>query len=200
MSNKLQSLGRISTANTRGLLISSTTNATPIVATFNTGHGLKQGDRIAIANITGNTAANGLRTLGAVTATTAVLLDTVGNGTHGGTAKVGVVFDKTPFMRQHSAVLSLCGNLIGEVQIEAFDNYADFVAGNNASGTAVAPVQSLTDVGNTNGNASSLPASSYVTLAATTQGMDLEVKMALIMSAQTTGTFTSGSVSPVLSA
>ncbi len=200
MSLKLQSLGRSAAATTRCLLISSTTNATPIVATLNAGHGLKPGDRIAVANITGNTAANGIWTLGPVTGTTAVLLNSSGNGVHGGAPKVGVVFDKTPMMRQHSAVMSLYGNLVGEVQIEAFDSFEDFAAGNNKGGTALAPVQSVSDVGNTNGNPTSLPASSFVTLGATTQGMELEVRMALIMSAITTATFTSGAVSPVLSA
>lgn len=195
MSLKLQSLGRAAGATTRCLTCSSTTNATPIVATLGAGHGLKNGDRIALQNITGNTAANGIWTLANVTATTAVLVGSSGNGTHGGTAKVGVVFDKTPFMRDHSAVASLNGNLVGEIQIEAFDNLADFAAGNNASGTAIAPVQSRTDLTNTNGNATNLPASSYVTQAAAAAGMDLEVKLSYIMSAITTATYTSGSVS-----
>lgn len=108
---KLQSLGRTTSA-ANGITISTATNATPIVATIGAGHGLKNGDRIAISGVTTLTAANGIWTLGSVGATTGTLLGSAGNGAFGGTAAVAVVFDKTPFMRGHSAV-AVIGNASG---------------------------------------------------------------------------------------
>ena len=66
-------------------LITGGTNATPIVVTFAAESGLKTGDRIAISGITGLTAMNGEWEIEMVTATTAKLLGSVGNGTYGGT-------------------------------------------------------------------------------------------------------------------
>lgn len=200
MTLKTQSLGRAGAATTRCLTCTGSTNTTPIVITLGAGHGKKTGDRIALANITGNTNANGIWTLESTGTNTFKLLGSVGNGTHGGTPKVGTVFDRTPFGKQSSAVLSLTGNLIGEVQIEAFDTFADFAAGNNAGGTALAPVLTNTDSGNTNGNATTLPASSFITMSAATAGMEVEIRLPYIMSAITTGTYTSGSVGPVVCA
>lgn len=200
MALKTQSLGRAAAGTTRCLTCSGTTNTTPIVATFGAGHGFKDNDRIALANITGNTNANGVWTLKSTGTNTFQLLGSSGNGTHGGTAKVGVVMDRTPFMKNHSAVLSLTGNLVGEVQIESFASYADFAAGNNADGGATAPALTNTDINNTAGNASSIPASSYITQAATTAGMEVEIKLGYIMSAITTSTYTSGTVAPVICA
>lgn len=103
MSLKVQSLGRIGSA-ANGITCSDTSNATPIVATLNAGNALKDGDRISLSGITGNTAANGIWTLDIASATTAKLLGSVGNGVHGGAPVVSVVCDKTPFMRGHSAL------------------------------------------------------------------------------------------------
>jgi hypothetical protein len=68
--------------------ISGATNASPIVLTLASGHGLVDGDLIGIAGVGGNTAANGqIWQIGATTATTTGLFGSTGNGayTSGGT-------------------------------------------------------------------------------------------------------------------
>lgn len=66
--------------------ITGATNATPIVITSN-GHGLSNGDLVAIAGVGGNTAANGIWSITAVTANTFTLEGSTGSGayTAGGT-------------------------------------------------------------------------------------------------------------------
>lgn len=66
--------------------ITAATNATPIVVT-STAHGLSNGDLINISGVLGNTAANGVWIVQAVTANTFELIGSVGNGayTSGGT-------------------------------------------------------------------------------------------------------------------
>lgn len=136
MSLKLQSLGCVASA-AAGILITGGTNATPIVATItNTGpygHGLKNGDRIIISGVTGLTAMNGTWTLDTVTATTAVLVGSAGNGAFGGTAAVAVVADRTPFMKGHSAVCAINSSpvgvataAVGTVLVESSDDNVTF--------------------------------------------------------------------------
>ena len=98
-----QGLGTIGSA-ANGITISTTTNATPIVATFNTGHGLKDLDRVVVTGITGNTGANGEWSIKFTGAATAQLLGSVGNGTHGGSPVVAVIMDVTPFRYGRRAV------------------------------------------------------------------------------------------------
>lgn len=105
-------LGSVAGA-TAGVLITGGTNATPIVATITAGHGLKDGDRIAITGVTGLTAMNGEWTLKFVTATTVQLLGSVGNGAFGGTAAVSVICDTTPFMKGHSAAVMVNSAPVG---------------------------------------------------------------------------------------
>lgn len=112
MSLKRMSLGSV-TAAANGITVTGATNATPIVITLGAGHGLKDGDRIQITGITGNTNANGKWTLSNVGATTATLVGSSGNGAFGGTASVGVLCDRTPFMQGHSAVVKF-GNTPGQ--------------------------------------------------------------------------------------
>lgn len=189
MSIKTVSLGQAAAA-ADGLTVSGTTNATPIVATFGAGHGLKDGDRVALAGVTGNTAANGEWTLQFTGANTARLLGSAGNGTHGGTVRVAVVFDKTPLMRNHSALFAMSGNLVGTLDIESYETYADFAAGQNNAG-AVAPAVSSSGVTNSAGSAST-PAKSSITAATTNAGLEVELKLARYMrsvcSAYTSGT------------
>lgn len=181
------------------LTISGSTNAVPIVVTLGAGHGLKDGDRIAIAGITGNTNANGEWTLRFTGANTAQLLGSVGNGTHGGTPRVGVICDATPFMKTHSAVLTVAGNLVATLALEAYDTYADFAAGNNASLTAVAPALTGSGVTNTNGNATTTPASTSIALTAANQTIELEIRMPRILRG-VVSSYTSGTALPVLKA
>jgi len=189
MSIKVSSLGQVAAA-ADGITCSGTTNATPIVATFGAGHGLKDGDRIALAGITGNTAANGEWSLQFTGTNTARLLGSAGNGTHGGTVRVAVVNDKTPLMRNHSALFSSSGNLVGTLDIESYETYADFAAGQNNAG-AVAPAVSGSGVTNSAGSAST-PAKSTLTAAATNAGVEFEVKlgryMRTVCTAYTSGT------------
>jgi len=142
MSMKQISLGTVSSA-ARGILITSGTNATPIVATVTAGHRLKNGARIAIAGVTTLTAMNGEWSVSAVAATTGALDGSAGNGAFGGTAVVAAVADRTPFLHRHSAMLTInqpsgavwVGTLVFEVadSVDATQFYYT-----NSSGVAVA--------------------------------------------------------------
>jgi len=197
MALKSKSLGT-SANTTQALNITTSTNATPIVATFTAGHGLKDGDRVAIAGVTGNTAANGEWTLAFTGANTAKLLGSVGNGTHGGTVRVGLICDATPFMKSHSAVFTLCGNHVGVVDLEAYATYDDFAVstGANTAGTAVAPIPLGEGVTNSAGSAST-PAKSTITTAATNPAFTTEIQLPRILRLVPT-TATSGTLSAKL--
>lgn len=60
--------------------VTAATNASPIVVTTSTNHGLSVGDLVIIDGALGNTAANGTWIASAVTSNTVTLLDSVGNG------------------------------------------------------------------------------------------------------------------------
>lgn len=203
MSNKVFSLGNAGSA-TGLLVVSGSTNATPIVITLAANHGLKNGDRIAIAGVTGNTNANGEWTLSSVGATTATLTGSVGNGTHGGTVRVANIFDTTPGMRNHSGAVHLYGNGVATLLLEAFESYTEFAAGNNVNlGAVPAPVQSPGIAGVTNTNASSASsstvASSSIVVAATMAGMPFEIKMPRYLRA-TLSAYTSGTLGAIVEA
>lgn len=189
MSVKTTSLGSAGSA-VAGIVVSSSTNATPIVITLAAGHGLKNGDRLALAGITGNTNANGEWTLASVTSTTAVLLGSVGNGTHGGTVRAAVIFDTTPMMRNHTGSMWIAGNGVATLDVESYESYADFAAGQNNAG-AVAPVFSPSGVTNSAGSAST-PAKTTIGLVATNAGFGFEMKigryMRAVLTAYTSGT------------
>jgi hypothetical protein len=194
MSVKITSLGT-SANTTQAINITGSTNATPIVVTFTAGHGLVTGKRIAIAAVTGNTAANGEWTLEFTGANTARLLGSVGNGTHGGTPRVGVINDATPLMQGHAAALMLTGNHVGVIDIEAYENFADFAAGVN-NGGAVPPIALGTGVTNAAGSGAA-PAKSTITTAATNPGFTAEIQLPKILRALPT-TATSGTFSAVI--
>jgi len=115
MSIRTRSLGAVSSA-ARGILITSGTNATPIVATVTAGHRLKNDDRIGIVGVTTLTAMNGDWSLDSVGATSATLRGSAGNGAFGGTAVVAVLCDRTPFNKGHPA-LCLIGQPSGAVLV-----------------------------------------------------------------------------------
>lgn len=194
MSVKTTSLGT-SANTTQAINITTTSNATPIVATFTAGHGLVDGKRIAIAGVTGNTGANGEWTLEFTGANTARLLGSVGNGTHGGTVRVGVINDATPLMQGHSAAFMLTGNHVGVVDVECYASFADFRDGSNDDG-AVAPFALGTGVTNSAGS-NSTPAKSTITTAATNPGFTAELNLPRIIRVVPT-TATSGTLSAVL--
>lgn len=126
MSLKALSLGSVAAA-ANGITISAGTNATPIVATVGAGHGLKNGDRIIVSGVTGNTNMNGEWTLSSVGATVANLTSSVGNGAFGGTAAVAVICDTTPHMKGHDAVIQLDDStLVGTVVIEGSSDNVTF--------------------------------------------------------------------------
>ena len=172
------------------ILISAATNATPIVLTLAAGHGLKNNDRLAVSGITGNTNANGEFTLGSVTATTATLLASTGNGTYGGTPRAAVIFDTTPMMRNHAGSMWVAGNAVATLDVEAYESYADFAAGQNNAG-AIAPVLSPSGITNSAGSVST-PAKTTIGLVATNAGFGFEVKlpryMRAVLTAWTSGT------------
>lgn len=187
MTIKTTSLGR-AVAAAALLTVTGATNATPIVITLNANNGLKDADRLALAGITGNTNANGEWTLKMLSATTAQLMGSAGNGAFGGTARVAVINDVTPNMAKHSNALNIGGTLVGTLDIEAYDIYADFAAGTNAGGTATAPAISPSVGTNTAGSVS-LPAKT--TIINPDAGMVFEVKMPRYLRAVVTA-FTSG--------
>jgi hypothetical protein len=113
MSLKLRSLGTISSA-ARGQLITSGTNATPIVATVTALHRMKNGERFGIVGVTTLTAMNGDWEFGSVGATAATLLGSAGNGAFAGTAVVAALMDRSPHLAKRSAVL-----LTGDVGLAA---------------------------------------------------------------------------------
>lgn len=189
MTIKTTSLGR-AVAAAAGITITGATNATPIVITLGATSGLKDADRLAIAGITGNTAANGEFDLKMLTPTTAQLVGSAGNGTFGGTPRVAIICDETPNLAKHSNALNIAGNLVGTLDIEAYDSYADFAAGTNASGTATAPVTSPAVGTNTAGSGA---APAKTTIVNPDSGMVCEVKLARYMRAVVTA-FTSGTV------
>lgn len=66
--------------------VTAATNATPIVATTSTAHGIKTNDIFTISGVGGNLAANGTFIAGSVTSTTVVLLDYPGGTNVAGTS------------------------------------------------------------------------------------------------------------------
>lgn len=195
MTLKAKSIGSAGSA-ADTILITGASNATPIVITVAANSGLKTGDRLAIAGITGNTAANGEWTLEAVTATTFKLLGSVGNGVYGGTPRCALIFDQTPLMRGHTATLQLSGNLVGTLTLTAFESYAEFSANDNSLGGAVtAPILSSAVQGVTNTNATSASTSTKATsalvLAATNAGAEYEIRLPRYLHSSVTA-YTSG--------
>lgn len=70
------------------IAVSGASNASPIVLTVASGHGIVANDSIVVSGIIGNTAANGTWTVSSVGSTTITLKNSVGNGAYssGGTA------------------------------------------------------------------------------------------------------------------
>jgi hypothetical protein len=64
--------------------VTDTTNATPIVVTTSSAHGYSDGDGVQIVGVTGNTAANGDWSITSASGSVFTLVDSSGNGTHGG--------------------------------------------------------------------------------------------------------------------
>lgn len=194
---KSVSLGSAGSA-AAGHLITGATNATPIVLTVAANSGMKTTDRVAIAGITGNTGANGMWTVEHASATTLRLPGSVGNGTYGGTPRMGLLFDRSPLMRGHSAMMHITGNFVGTLLLEAFESYDEFAAGNNALlGRVDPPIVTaatgiLTNTTATPASSSTIASSSLV-IAAANESPTFELKLPLILrvsvSAYTSGTF-----------
>ena len=68
--------------------ISGATDATPIVITTAAAHGLSSGNRVAIARVGGNVAANGSWQITVLSSTTFELDDSEGDGTYTGAGRV----------------------------------------------------------------------------------------------------------------
>jgi hypothetical protein len=187
MSIKVRSLGSFTSA-ARGILITSGTNASPIVATVTAGHGLKNDERIGIVGVTTLTSMNGDFSLDAVGAAVATLRGSAGNGAFGGTAVVALLCDRTPYQARHSAAI-LIGNtpgqavFVGTLVIEYADSFkADFSNFQYTSSTGV-----LTD-----GFNGALPSGEAAIPAATAGiGWALEVSLARYMTARCSA-YTSG--------
>jgi len=141
MSIKVKSLGNLASA-ARGILITSGTNATPIVATVTAGHRLKNDEVIAIAGVTTLTNMNGEFSLDAVGTTVATLRGSVGNGAFAGTAVVAQVCNRTPFARRHSALVMIGqpsgAVFVGTIVIEFADSLDATQFYNTVAGVATA--------------------------------------------------------------
>lgn len=189
MSIRQRSLGSVSSA-ARGILITSGTNATPIVATVTAGHRLVNNDRIAIAGVTTLTAMNGDWDLDSIGATAATLRFSAGNGAFGGTAVVAVLCDKTPFHGKASAI-ALIGQpsgavLVGTIVFEYADSVDATQFYNTVAGVATA------------GFASALRSGEIAIPAATAgQVLSVEVNLARYMTMRASA-YTSGVASGVL--
>ena len=140
---RMKSLGSIASA-ARGILITSGTNATPIVATVTAGHRQRNGSRIAIAGVTTLTAMNGEWSLSSVGATSATLDGSAGNGAFAGTAVVAACCDQTPFLQNNPAVavaadLGVAAIFVGTLVFEGADSVdATQFYYTNTSGVATA--------------------------------------------------------------
>ena len=128
MSLKTRSLGGCASA-ARGILITAGAAATPWVATVTAGHRLKNGDRIGICGITTQVGSNGDWSVSAVGATAATMDGSSASGAYAGTAVVGVLCDRTPFLPRHSAVAIIqqaAGAVfVGTLVLEAADKRTD---------------------------------------------------------------------------
>lgn len=193
MSIRHKALGTCASA-ARGILMTGGTNATPIVATITAGHRQRNGNRLAIAGVTGLTAMNGEWTIRAVAATTVTLDGSVGNGSYGGTAVVAAVCDQTPFHPRHSAAafvydIGVAAVFVGTVVLEAADSLdATQFYYDNSSGVATA------------GFKDALMSGEIAIVAQTTVGGGLgmvEVQLARYMTMRCSA-YTSGSVSASL--
>lgn len=194
MSIKVRSLGTLQTSTIRGILITSGTNATPIVATVTALHRLKNNNRIAIAGVTTLTAMNGEWTLSSVGATAATLVGSAGNGAFAGTAVVSQVMDRSPFLPRHSALIML-GNspgaavYVGTIVIEGADSIdATQHYYTNSSGVATAGFSDCLQSGEI-----AIPA------ATAGIGLMLEVNLRRYMTARSSA-FTSGAATVAIAA
>jgi hypothetical protein len=105
-------------------MVTAVTNATPIVVTTGSVHGLTTGDGVTIEGILSPTNANGNHTI-TVTSTTAFSIDgSAGNGDYfppGGQ----VTYD--PTSRSHPAVTSLTGDMISVPEAKETDEFRFYV-------------------------------------------------------------------------
>lgn len=193
MSLKHKALGTCASA-ARGILMTGGTNASPIVATVTAGHRQRNGNRLAIAGVTGLTAMNGEWSISSVGATAATLDGSVGNGTFGGTAVVAAICDVTPFQPRHSAVaavydIGVSAVFVGTVVIEGADSVdASAFSYTNGSGVATAGFKDMLMSGEI-----AIPAQATVG-----GGLGLvEVQLARYMTMRASA-YTSGSVSASL--
>ena len=185
---KMRSLGTVSSA-ARGILITSGTNATPIVATVTAGHRQRNGSRIAITGVTTLTAMNGEWELSSVGATSATLVGSAGNGAFGGTAVVSVLCDQTPFLPRNAAValaadIGVAAIFIGTVVIEGVDSIdATQHYYTNSSGVATAGFKDMLKSGEI-----AIPAQTVVGGGSCHVEVDLARYMTLRCTAYTSGT------------
>lgn len=122
MSIKLMSLGRVNGGfDQEGLRVFDATNATPIVLSLPSAiHGIKRGDTLIVAGVTGLTNANGEWRVSNVVSTLITLEGTIGNGTFGGTVTARQVFNTPPFIggSDAAAFIAALDNYDGAVLIE----------------------------------------------------------------------------------
>ncbi len=160
---RMLSLGAVAGGSAHeGLRLTNTTNATPIVATINAGHGLKVGDWVKVAGITGNTGANGEWRVSAVAATTITLEGSVGNGAHGGTPTCRVICDITPFMAKRSAVVFLGS-------ADAYDGVVD-VQGSSNDTTYASVIKNVIPAAGAENAVVEVELAKYMRLISTTAG------------------------------
>jgi hypothetical protein len=95
--------------------LSAATNATPIVCTTGTPHGLTTGNVVTVAGVTGNTNANGTKRVNVLSATTFELVGSAGNGVFGGTGTV--VAGAGVFTGSGTSVVTVTGTPVDDMYI-----------------------------------------------------------------------------------
>ncbi len=105
----------VGAANPTPLTVSGATNATPVVITTNSPHGLQTGMQVTISGVLGNTAANGIFTVSVIDAANFSLNGSIGNGawTSGGTVVPNIITIQTasPHGLQTGMQVSISGVL-----------------------------------------------------------------------------------------
>jgi len=145
----------LGTASAGNILISSSTNATPIVVTTAT-HNLSNGDLVSIPGHVPNTSANGIRKVAGVTGTTFQLTNpvdgtnSVGNGVGGATGSAVVLGGVSTVGKVYTDVVASIGgskvNLTSPTVVDGVADAADttFSAVSGATVEAIAIFQDTT--------------------------------------------------------
>jgi hypothetical protein len=134
-------LGAANSSTTAPSTITAATNASPIVITVGTGHGLVNGESVEVGEVGGNTAANGIWTVANVTATTFELVGSTGNATY---TSGGAVHRVSAAITSGVAV----GASVRRFWVRCVGGVATLTAGDDPTAT---PIATMSPMNNGNG-------------------------------------------------